>query len=530
MPINNNIINQKGTPAFFSDIFANRPAFGYAGRVFISTDTGEIYEDTGTAWTLIADAGAGTTGTLQQVTTNGKTTTNGIVITTGNLAIGTATASAPLDIHEGTLGQLIQLNATSTNNSNIAFLNDNVNKWRIGNVYNAGANDFNIFNNGTSSNALSFNSTNNTASFSGLISNNILINTINGSGSADLTTSYTPTTTITGVNSYNVVSRYKLNLANGIYNGTANVNAANLFAFAVINGNNGTISTQAIKNVTSALAVETAAIKLSDYRAFNVNTLDSAIISGNIITDCYGLYINALKGTTNFTITNGWGIYQDGATDNNYFAGKILIGSSTDDTINKLQVTGSAKISSGLTIVTPASATAIDLFGRPADGFAAIRFKSNNGVTTYATVYSDSTNFIIENNALERLKISSAGVIQLSNLAGTGSRAVLADASGNLSAPVSDISVKQNIQTIGYGLNEILKMKPVWFDFIDEYKNYGEGRQNGNIAQEMEAIIPEAVFTTPSTGKMGINYDQLHAVYIKAIQELKAEIDAIKNN
>jgi len=121
------------------------------------------------------------------------------------------------------------------------------------------------------------------------------------------------------------------------------------------------------------------------------------------------------------------------------------------------------------------------------------------------------------------------GKATFSSLAGTGSRAVLADASGTLSAPVSDISVKENIKPIGYGLNEISKMNPVWFDFIDEYKNYGEGRQNGNIAQEMEAIIPEAVFTTPSTGKMGINYDQLHAVYIKAIQELKAEIEELKN-
>jgi hypothetical protein len=121
-----------------------------------------------------------------------------------------------------------------------------------------------------------------------------------------------------------------------------------------------------------------------------------------------------------------------------------------------------------------------------------------------------------------------SGVVTLSNLAGTGSRAVLADASGVLSAPVSDISVKQNITSIGYGLKEISKMNPVWFDFIDEYKNYGEGRQNGNIAQEMAEIIPEAVFTTPSTGKMGINYDQLHAVYIKAIQELKAEIEELK--
>lgn len=120
------------------------------------------------------------------------------------------------------------------------------------------------------------------------------------------------------------------------------------------------------------------------------------------------------------------------------------------------------------------------------------------------------------------------GDTTIGGLAGSGSRAVIASSTGVLSAPVSDISVKQNIKPIGYGLNEISKMNPVWFDFIDEYKNYGEGRQNGNIAQEMAEIIPEAVFTTPSTGKMGINYDQMHAVYIKAIQELKLEIEELK--
>jgi hypothetical protein len=139
-----------------------------------------------------------------------------------------------------------------------------------------------------------------------------------------------------------------------------------------------------------------------------------------------------------------------------------------------------------------------------------------------------ATAFYTGASSAERMRISSAGVVTIANLAGTGSRAVLADASGNLSAPVSDISVKENITFIGYGLSEILKMNPVWYNFIDDYKNYGEGRQNGNIAQEMQKIIPEAVFVTPSTGKMGINYDQMHAVYIKAIQELKLEIEELK--
>jgi hypothetical protein len=163
--VNNNILNQRGTPAFFSDVFANRPAFGFAGRVFISTDTGAIYEDTGSAWTLIADAGAGTTGTLQQVTTNGNTTSQGLVVTAGNVAIGTATAGAPLDIH--CTGTAAQFNGTGTNNAYVFFQNAGASKWRLGNTYNAGANSFGIYNNGLATNALTINSSSNTANFLG---------------------------------------------------------------------------------------------------------------------------------------------------------------------------------------------------------------------------------------------------------------------------------------------------------------------------------------------------------------------------
>jgi hypothetical protein len=178
------ILNQRGTPAFFSDIFANRPAFGFAGRIFISTDTGAIYEDTGTSWTLIADAGAGTTGTLQQVTTNGNTTTQGISITAGGLSansitntslttgsvafvgaaglmtqdnanffwddtnnrlgLGTITPSAKLDIHGA--GAMAFFNGTGANNGYIGFQNAGATKWTIGNQYTGVVNNFQIIN------------------------------------------------------------------------------------------------------------------------------------------------------------------------------------------------------------------------------------------------------------------------------------------------------------------------------------------------------------------------------------------------
>ena len=147
MPINNGIINQKGTPAFYSDIFANRPAFGYAGRVFISTDTGAIYEDTGSAWTLIADAGAGTTGTLQQVTTNGNTTTLGIVVDGININNGAGTGSQNTAIgtdalFSNTTGnsntgigfQSLPLNTTGSNNTGLGLQSLNVNTTGGNNV------------------------------------------------------------------------------------------------------------------------------------------------------------------------------------------------------------------------------------------------------------------------------------------------------------------------------------------------------------------------------------------------------------
>ena len=192
------ILNQKGTPAFFSDTYANRPTYGFAGRVFISTDTGQIFEDTGSAWSLIADAGVGG-GTLASVTANGNTTATGIVITAGGLStdsltdtalttgsvlfsgtgglvsqknanlfwdntnnrlgINTTSPGVPLDIHS--TGTNAQFNGTGTSNAYLQFQNAGTSKWRIGNTYNAGANTFDIYNNGTATNALSINNTTN---------------------------------------------------------------------------------------------------------------------------------------------------------------------------------------------------------------------------------------------------------------------------------------------------------------------------------------------------------------------------------
>jgi hypothetical protein len=352
------ILNQKGTPAFYSDIFANRPAFGYAGRVFISTDTGAIYEDTGTSWTLIADAGAGTTGTLQQVTTNGNTTTQGIVVTAGNVAIGTATAGAPLDVH-GT-GTNAQFNGTGTNNAYVFFQNAGTSKWRLGNFYNAGSNSFDIHD-----------VANATTRFSLRNTGELYVNGYN-------TISNTPTFLSAG----NYASNPSLNLsipASSTFNSGASYAGMAASLLNTWQGNN-TIANGAVmagfigvnrQSFSAAGYTETLTQGSSGIRAIcgmqvlqqtggsfagTITHGASLLVQGvypttatNITyTNYYGLVINQLDEYGGVTFTNRWGIYQGGASDKNYFNGNILVKTTTDNG-NALQVTGAGTFSSTVT-------------------------------------------------------------------------------------------------------------------------------------------------------------------------------------
>jgi hypothetical protein len=150
------ILNQRQTPAFFADTLANRPAPSFVGRIFISTDTLDLYRDTGTAWLLLSPSSTGTitgSGAAGQVTyfsaASSITGSNDLFwdSVNGHLGIGTNVPGTALNIFHDQ-NQIIQLNqTTATNDTKIAFQNNGVGLWRIGNSYNAGANDFAIYDN-----------------------------------------------------------------------------------------------------------------------------------------------------------------------------------------------------------------------------------------------------------------------------------------------------------------------------------------------------------------------------------------------
>lgn len=93
----------------------------------------------------------------------------------------------------------------------------------------------------------------------------------------------------------------------------------------------------------------------------------------------------------------------------------------------------------------------------------------------------------------------------------------------------SDVRLKQNIKTIDSGIEKVMNMRGVYFDWKDEHKEEkGEGRQVGVIAQEMNEVLPEAVIHAEDIDEYTVDYAKITGVLIEAIKDLKNEINELK--
>ncbi len=105
-----------------------------------------------------------------------------------------------------------------------------------------------------------------------------------------------------------------------------------------------------------------------------------------------------------------------------------------------------------------------------------------------------------------------------STLAGTGNRAVYSDAVGTLTNTASDESLKENIAPLTYGLNEVLALAPVFYNWKDT-ERMGSQKEIGLIAQQVQTVIPEVIGEN-FDGTLSLDYPKLVAVLINAIKEL----------
>jgi len=99
----------------------------------------------------------------------------------------------------------------------------------------------------------------------------------------------------------------------------------------------------------------------------------------------------------------------------------------------------------------------------------------------------------------------------------------------------SDKRLKENIEELPYGLNEVLEMRAVEFDWKKDKVNGKErGHDIGFIAQEIEEIVPDVVKEYEGLGGKdefkAVSYQKLVPVLVNAIKELNEEIDLLKAN
>jgi len=177
-----------------------------------------------------------------------------------------------------------------------------------------------------------------------------------------------------------------------------------------------------------------------------------------------------------------------------------------------------------------------------------LKITGNSGLDNYISVYSGSIHMFVDADAS-----NSAGIVGTQSshnlkLRTGGINRMNIDTSGNIGAPnsgsniysASDLRLKQNIETIENGLDKIIALNPVKFNWIDGFVESEDGKDMlGFIAQEVQNAIPEAVedFSSNSItigektieNPLRVNEKFIIPVLVKAIQELTQKVNALEN-
>jgi hypothetical protein len=206
-----------------------------------------------------------------------------------------------------------------------------------------------------------------------------------------------------------------------------------------------------------------------------------------------------------------------------------------------LASTGEATFSSSVAVSTFAqfNGTTLRLGNDSNSGYNSIAFQGDSADGNNKIFAGSSTNdgvYIAAktgqgirfwvNGSTQALFINSSQSATFSSL-GTGT----VTATGGTLSTVSDLSYKTDDGFIDSALNKVLNLKPRYFYWNEKSGLPMDIRQLGFYAQEVNEALGEEAANTPAdeTIPWGITDRSIIAMLTKAIQELKQEIDTLKN-
>ena len=148
----------------------------------------------------------------------------------------------------------------------------------------------------------------------------------------------------------------------------------------------------------------------------------------------------------------------------------------------------------------------------------------NNGLS----IGGYASHQLIDFSADDMIKVSVNNVADEFRFAAGGTFHANSDVVAYSSTVASDMNLKENITDMKYGLDTVMQLRGVEYD----WKREDMGHDVGVLAQEVEAVIPEIV--KEHEGLQGrpkfkaVDYNKLVPVLIESIKELKSQIDELK--
>ena len=248
--------------------------------------------------------------------------------------------------------------------------------------------------------------------------------------------------------------------------------------------------------------------------------------------------------------------FQSDATDLSLFAGKSAgLNKNTrfysSGNTERMRITSTGNVGIGetnplvpLVVVTSASGE-VAQFTRSGNNNALITIAGIAGSTYLGS--GNTSGYIEHTGNFEYYADAAAGTHTWFNNSAAYTQRMLLDGTGQLFIPqlggtqvnlevgtggllirsASDARLKMNRTPLTYGLEAVGAMQPVSFNFKPE-TNRGDKVHLGFIAQEMLEVVPELV-GEGDDGFLSINYSEVTAVLVKAIQELTARLEALES-
>jgi len=308
----------------------------------------------------------------------------------------------------------------------------------------------------------------------------------------------------------------------------------------------GTSSPNSILEIKTSTATNSIRLGvIADDNRFNMISLNGLNTEGNYI----GLAGGGSTDTNLFYQSGNGGDHRFRTGNGSVFTERMRITSGGSVTIN------GASTTYGMLNVKQVSS---QIYG-------AINVYSNNGTETFLGIGNNGsevgleatygasgafTPIVFKTSAAERMRITSGGNVLIgtttdssgvrlkvaggiigcldvyNNTTGVGAN-VNIDANGFFARSTSSLKYKKNINNLTKGLNEVLQLRPVTYNSINETETQTYA---GLIAEEVHEIgLTEFVQYAEDGTPDALSYGNMVSLLVKAIQELEARIKQLEN-